>query len=98
MAAILIEEKIVILPLELGRDMANKINGQTFDNVAALEEKIREEYVYEFNDLIEVLTAQRDVEELIDELGIYSIDEFVCQLNDEIYPKDLWVARVFIKN
>lgn len=98
MAAILIEEKIVTLPLELGRDVANKINGQTFDDVAALEEKIRSEYIYEFNNLVEILTAPRDVEDLITDLEIYSIDDFVCRLNDEIYPKDLWVARVFIKN
>ena len=93
MAAILIEEKIVILPLELSREVAQKINGQTFDNVAALEDALRCEY-----SKIEKDMWTRDAEELIDELGIYSIDEFVCQLNDEIYPNDLWVARVFIKN
>lgn len=93
MAAILIEEKIIILPLELSREVAQKINGQTFDNVAALEDMVRCEYSKFERDM-----WTRDVEELIDELGIYSIDEFVCQLNDEIYPTDLWVARVFIKN
>ena len=98
MAAILIEEKIIILPLELRREVAQKINGQTFDDVAALEEKIREEYIYGFETLVDMLNEQEDVEDLISEIGIYSIDEFVCQLNDKIYPTDLWVARVFIKN
>jgi len=93
MAAILIEEKIIILPLELRREVAQKINGQTFDDVAELEDAVRREY-----SKIEQDMGTRDVEELIGELGIYSIDEFVCQLNDEIYPTDLWVARVFIKN
>lgn len=97
MSAILIEEKIVILPIELRRDVAKKINGQTFDDVAALEEKIREEYVNGFETLADMLSEQEDVEDLISEIGIYSIDEFVCQLNDKIYPTDLWVARVFIK-
>ena len=97
MSAILIEEKIVIPPLELKRDIAEKINGKTFDNVTALEEKIREEYIYSFGTLVDALNEQENVEDLIDEMGIYSIDEFVCQLNDEIYPTDMWVARVFIK-
>ena len=91
------EEKIIILPLELRREVAEKINGQIFDDVAALEEKIREEYIYGFDTLVDILAEKEDVEDLISELGIYSIDEFVCQLNDEIYPTDLWVARVFIK-
>ena len=91
------EEKIIILPLELRRCVAEKINGQIFDDVAALEEKIREEYLNSFNTIIDMFNEQEDVEDLISEMGIYSIDEFVCQLNDKFYPTDLWVARVFFK-
>ena len=65
--------------------------------MAALEEKIRKEYIYCFENLVDILAEKEDVEDLISEMGIYSIDEFVCQLNDKIYPTDLWVARVFFK-
>lgn len=93
MAKKLIEEKIVILPLECGRKIAEKLNGKTFDSISVLEDVVCREY-----SKFEQNTWARDVEELIGELEIYSVDEFVCRLNDEIYPTDQWVARVFIKS
>jgi sulfur carrier protein ThiS len=87
-------EKIVILPLELTRDTANSINGKTFKSVSDLESAIRAAYAKGEKD--EQDEESLNVEDLIDELGIYTLNEFVCQLNDEIYPTDQWVARVFI--
>lgn len=86
-------QRIIILPLELGRETANEINGKEFAGTHALEDAIRAAYDKKPKD--EWDEASLDVEELIDELGIYDLDEFVCQLNDEIYPTDQWVARVF---
>ena len=93
MAKKLIDEKIVILPLECGRKIAEKLNGKTFDSISTLEDAVRREY-----SKIEQDMWTRDAEELISELEIYSVDEFVCRLNDECYPTDQWVARVFIKS
>ena len=92
MAKKLIEEKIVILPLECGRETADKLNGKTFDSISILEDVVCREYSKFEQDI-----WKRDAEELISELEIYSVDEFVCRLNDEIYPTVQWVARVFIK-
>ena len=89
----LIEEKIVILPLECHRSIAEILNGNTFDSTSTLENVVSREYAkFEQN------MWTRDVEELISELEIYSIDEFVCRLNDGYYPTYQWVARVFIKS
>lgn len=88
------DEKIVILPLELTRETANAINGKTFKSVSDLESAIRAAYAKAEKG--EWDEESINVEDLIDELGIYTINEFVCQLNDEIYPTDQWVARVFI--
>ena len=93
MAKKLIEEKIVILPLECGRETADKLNDKTFDSISVLEDVVCREYS-EFEQDI----WKRDAEELISKLEIYSVDEFVCRLNDEIYPTVQWVARVFIKS
>ena len=87
-------EKIVILPVELTRETANAIDGKTFKSVSDLENAIRAAYAKAEKD--EWDEESLNVEDLIDELGIYTLDEFVCQLNDEIYPTDQWVARVFI--
>ena len=83
-------QRIIILPLELGRETANEINGKEFAGTHSLEDAIRAAYDKQPKD-----EFMPDVEDLIDELGIYDVDEFVCQLNDEIYPTDQWVARVF---
>ena len=93
---ITIEEKIVILPLVCDRFVANKINGKSFDDIHELEDAIRTAYSEKEKDEWEKENV--NIEDLIDELGVYGIDEFICRLNDEIYPTDMWVARVFIKS
>ena len=93
MAKKLIEEKIVILPLECRRKIAKILNSKTFDSTSTLEDVVRREYAKFEQDI-----WTRDVEELISMLEIYSIDEFVCRLNDGYYPTHQWVARVFIKS
>lgn len=87
------ETKIIILPLECDRFVANEINGKSFADVHELEDAIRTAYSKKEKDEWE--KENIDIEDLIDELGVYDIDEFICQLNDKIYPTDQWVARVF---
>jgi len=85
------ETKIVILPLVAGRDVAEKINGKTFAGVNHLHVEI--ENAYDASDNInkdEYITAQ----EVTQEVNVYDLDEFICRLNDEIYPTDQWVAQV----
>lgn len=84
------QPSIIILPLEAGRETANAIHGKAFKDTHDMEDAIRAAYAEQPKD-----EWSMDVEDLIDELGIYNMDDFVCNLNDEIYPTDQWVARVF---
>jgi len=88
------EIKIIVLANELGKETAKELNGKTFNDDEELENAIREAYSKKEKDEWEEENV--DIEDLIDELGIYTLDEYMDQLNGGTYPIDLWVTKIYM--
>ena len=88
------EIKIIVLANELGEETTKALNGKTFNDDEELENAIREAYSKKEKDEWEEENV--DIEDLIDELGIYTLDEYLDQLNGGTYPVDMWVTKIYM--